>query len=290
MPLTDLTIIIVSYNSQYWLKKTLVSLKKQYLSQTKKVVEVVVVDNQSQDETVKILNQQFRWVKVIELEKNSGFAAGNNVALRQVKSPYVMLLNSDVELTETSNFDHLIETLENAPKVAVVTPKVTLTNQELDWASHRGEPTPWAALTYFSGLERLFPQISLFSSYHQSAKDLNQPHAIDACSGAAMLVRSAAIKKVGLLDEIFFMYAEDLDWCKRFRDAGYTIWYQPDVTVIHHKNKSGILSLSRQTASKTKGYFYDTMLQYYDKHYRDVYPRWVRSIIKTTILLKKGTL
>lgn len=285
---SDLTIIIVSYNSQYWLKKTLDSLKEYYLSKTKKKVEVVVVDNNSEDDTVSVLKEQFSWVRLIELPTNVGFAAGNNAALKDVTSPYVMLVNSDVELTPESNLDKLIETFEAQPEIAVMTPKVVLNNDELDMASHRGEPTPWAAMTYFAGLERLFPRVKAFSSYHLLSRDLNQAHAIDACSGAAMMIRTSAMKQVGLLDEAFFMYAEDLDWCKRFRDAGFTIWYQPSVTIIHHKNKSGISSLSRQTALKTKSYFYDTMLQYYDKHYRATYPKWIRSIIKTTILLKKG--
>lgn len=284
----DLSIVIVSYNSQYWLKKTLTSLKEEYITQTQKKIEVIVVDNHSSDETVKILKQQFRWVTIIELEENIGFAAGNNVALRQVTSPYVMLLNSDVECTDQSNFDRLIDVMEQNPQIGIMTPKVVLTNQHLDLASHRGEPTPWASFTYFTGLEKLFPQVALVSGYHQLTKDLSTAHAIDACSGAAMLVRTSAMAKVGLLDERFFMYAEDLDWCKRFRDEGYQIWYEPSVTVIHHKNKSGISSSSRQTALKTKRLFYDTMLQYYDKHYRDSYPGWVRSIIKMTVLLKKG--
>ena len=102
-----------------------------------------------------------------------------------------------------------------------------------------------------------------------------------------MIVRNSAIKKVGMLDEQFFMYAEDLDWCKRFRDAGYKIVFYPGVKVIHHKYKSGIKSSNKKTASVTQKFFYDTMLQYYDKHYGDKYPKFVRNLLRYFIFIKK---
>jgi len=284
----DLTIVIVSYNSQFWLKKTLISLKKLYLDETALKVKVVVVDNHSADDSVKVVKRQFRWVQLIELPENIGFAAGNNVALKEVSSRYVMLLNSDMELTERSDFDRLVSLMDDHRRWAVISPQLTLYNGHLDLASHRGEPTLWASFTYFLGLEKLFSSSPLFGQYHQLHKPMNQGHEIDSCSGAAMVVRTAAMNKVGLLDERFFMYAEDLDWCKRFREAGYKIWFEPSIGVIHHKNKSGISSASRQIAVKTKTMFYDTMLQYYDKHYRNQHPEWVRTIIITILALKKG--
>ncbi|MDQ3008143.1 MAG: glycosyltransferase family 2 protein [bacterium] len=285
---TDLTIIILNYNAQYWLKKTLKSLVEQYLNSTRKKVQVVVVDNNSQDGSAEIVAKEFKLVKLYTLDKNNGFAAGNNVALADVTSKYVMLLNSDMELTPASNLDHLIEYLDANLKTAVITPKITLFDGSLDPACHRGEPTPWASLTYFIGLEKLFPKIKLFSQYHQSYKSLSTTHEIDACSGAAMMVRVSDIKKVGVLDEQFFMYAEDLDWCRRFRLAGKKITFYPAVVIIHHKYKSGLSSLSKQTARKTQQHFYDTMLQYYDKHYQALYPAWIRKSVRAFIFLKKG--
>jgi N-acetylglucosaminyl-diphospho-decaprenol L-rhamnosyltransferase len=285
---TDLTIIILSYNSQFWLKKTLQTLKEFYLDKTPNQVKVVVVDNASSDGSATMVKRQFRWVELLELEDNKGYSAGNNVALAKVKTEYAMLLNSDVEFISESNLDVLLEYLEAEPKVGVITPRVEFTDGELDPASHRGEPDLWASFTFFSGLERLFPRTRWFGQYHQLYQPLTEVHAIDACSGAAMIVRTSAMKKVGLLDERFFMYAEDLDWCKRFREAGYQIVFHPEAKVIHHKYKSGLLSASAHTAFKTRGHFYDTMLQYYDKHYQSRYPQWVRNIIKTILELKKG--
>lgn len=288
--MTDLEIIILTYNSSFWLKKTLTSLHDHFLSATKYKVTVTVVDNASSDDTVSVVKRSFRWVKLIEMPDNLGYAAGNNVALAQSSARYVMLLNSDVELIEQSSFDVLLAYLDTHSQVAVITPKILLSSGEIDWACHRGEPTPWASLAYFSGLSKIFSHSSLFSKYHQTHLNLNQVHPIDACSGAAMIVRATAIKEVGLLDERFFMYAEDLDWCKRFREAGWQIIFHPQVTVTHHKYKSGLQSDTQALRRKTSEYFYDTMLSYYDKHYASKYPNWVRKLVELGIFIKKGGL
>lgn len=286
----DLEIIIVNYNSQFWLKKTLTTLKEFYLDKTKKTVITTVVDNASEDDSLKMLGREFRWVQIMKLKDNFGFAVANNAALRETKAKYVMLLNSDVEFTKQSNLDTLIKFLDEKEKVGVITPRVEFTNGEIDPACHRGEPTMWASFTYMSGLETLLPTSKAFSDYHQTYKNLRSIHTIDACSGAAMIVRGKLLEIVGLLDERFFMYAEDLDWCKRFREAGYMVVYNPEVVVIHHKYKSGIKNTSQSIARKTRKHFYDTMLQYYDKHYLDEYPKFVRNIIKYILVIKKGAL
>lgn len=286
----DLEIIILTYNSQFWLKKALTTLKEQYLDKTKLEVRVTVVDNCSQDDTVSIVEHTFPWVKLIAVAENKGFAAGNNIALAQSKARYRMLLNSDVECTVDSQFDKLIQFMEANPKVGVITPKVVFSGGRIDPACHRGEPTLWASFTYFTRLEQLFPHFKVLSGYHQWYKDLNTIHQVDACSGAAMIVRGTAAEKVGLLDERFFMYAEDLDWCHRFRDAGYSIVYFPQVQVIHHKYKSGIKGSSKKIARSTHRHFYDTMLQYYDKYYRARYPELIRVVIKYFTVIKKGAL
>lgn len=284
----DLTIIILNFNGRFWLKQTLETLKRSYLSQTSKTVQVMVVDNNSADDSVKMIRQSFRWVELIALEENIGFAGGNNVALSLVTAPYALLLNSDTEITEKANFDQLITVLDENKNIGIISPKVLLSDGELDPACHRGEPTLWASVSYFLGLEYLFPQTKLFGKYHQFYKDINTIHEIDACSGAAMLVRMSAAKKVGFLDDQFFMYGEDLDWCKRFRDVGYQVLFYPLVEVIHHKYKSGIQSQKGALSAKTKHHFYDTMLQYFDKHYAHKYPKWVRSVLKNIIHIKKG--
>jgi len=288
MPITKLSLIILNYNSFFWLKKCLSSLEENYLNKTKFPVKTIVVDNNSHDQSKEMIKNEFKWTKLIELDENKGFSAGNNVALKQAESEYVMLLNSDTEFISDSNLDILIDFMDSHPNAGIISPKLILSNGKLDWASHRGEPTPWASLTYFLGLEKLFPTCKLFSQYHQKYLDLTQVHQVDACSGAAMLLRTSYMKQVGLLDERFFMYAEDLDWCKRFREANYQVWYNPNVEVIHHKYKSGIKTQSPLTAIQSKGHFYNTMIQYYDKHYKDKYPRFVRFLLRSFLFIKKG--
>lgn len=286
----DLEIIILNFNTQFWLKKTLTSLTAFFLEKTKYTVKVTVVDNNSQDESVSMLTSEFPWVTLIESSSNGGFAAGNNLALKQTKATYVMLLNSDVECTELSFFDRLIEYVNTKSEVAVITPYIMLPTGQIDPACHRGEPTLWASFTYFLGLEKMFPTSSIFSQYHQWYKSLKVTHEIDACSGACMLVRTEAMKKIGLLDEQFFMYAEDLDWCKRFRDKNYKIVFKHNVKIIHHKYKSGLGSTTKKVARQTSEHFYDTMLQYYDKHYANANHPLVRQIVKVIIQIRKGVL
>lgn len=288
----DLAIVLVNYNGGVWLDQTLNTLQKWYLSRTKKSVVVYLVDNASTDGSFQAAQKKYPWLVPVALTKNKGFAAGNNTALQILVqgelARNIMLLNTDMELDQRSNFDHLVSYLDEHPETAVVSPQVILSNGKIDPASHRGEPTPWAALTYFSGLEKLFPTSKLFGQYHQGYQDLTQVHAIDACSGAAMMVRTDVIKKVGLLDEQFFMYAEDLDWCRRFRQAGFEITFLPNVVVTHHKNKSGLDSASKKTAKSTRNHFYNTMLQYFDKHHKPEYPSVVRWLVQLGISIKKG--
>lgn len=284
----DLTLIYLNYNTPDWTSLALSSLQTHYLKKTKLKVEVIVVDNASTDGSADLIEQQFSWVKLIRAEENGGFAVGNNLALKQITSRYVMLINSDVEATKDTNLDELVYYMDAHPEVSVVTPKLTLASGKLDPASHRGEPTPWASLTYFSGLAKLFPSSPLLARYHLSFKDLRHIHEIDACSGAAMLVRTSAMQKVGVLDERFFMYAEDLDWCKRFRDEGGTVMFYPNVHMIHHKYKSG-RGQKGKVKSTTSKHFYQTMLQYYDKHYWKTYPSIVRLGIQLFVWYKTRT-
>ncbi|MDA1079306.1 MAG: glycosyltransferase family 2 protein [bacterium] len=286
----DLELIFLNFNSDFWIEKALVSLQNHYLKKTRLQVSVTVVDNASSDNSLATVRACCPKAKIIQLDKNKGFAEANNQALKQTEARYTMLLNSDVELTPKSNFDELVSYMDSHSKVGIITPALTFFSGKLDPASHRGEPTLWASFAYFARLEQLFPNSVKFGQYHLTHKNLDEIHEIDACSGAALLSRTSLYKKVGLLDEQFFMYAEDLDWCKRFREAGYKVFFHPGVTLIHHKYKSGIKQTSQSIAQKTQVHFYNTMLQYYDKHYAKRYPTVVRWLLKYFLALKKGGL
>lgn len=292
MPHKILTIVILSYNTKEYLRQCLRSIscaKHQEWS-------VVVVDNASSDGSAEMAEQEFPWTRVVRNAANLGFAAGNNVALRGVTTPYVMLLNSDAEMLPPYSFDPLIELLEQDPQVAVVTPKLLLNNGQIDWACHRGVPTPWNALTYFSHLERVcrsIPRLNkLTGGYHQVWKGLETVHEIDVCSGAAMVVRTAAAQQVGWLDERFQFYGEDVDWCYSFRQAGWKILFQPAVTLLHHKNISGIKRKQeteehKRAAERSHALFFATMAQFYEKHYLNRYPAWVGALVKRGIQVLK---
>jgi len=283
----DLSIIILNYNGKAWLEKLLPSLQTNWLKKSRFETEVVVVDNASSDASITFVKQQ-RGVRLICSDRNGGFAFGNNLALKNNPARYVMLLNSDTEFfPQNSDLDVLVAYMDANPGVGITTPLLLLNNGLPDQACHRGEPTPWAALTYFSGLERAFPKCKLFGKYHLTYKTMGEVHEIDACSGAAMMIRNEAIAQVGLLDERFFMYAEDIDFCKRFRDAGYQVVFHPEVKLLHHKYQSGLGKNDVKLQVETRKWFYDTMLQYYDKHYRKHYPAFFRWFLKFFLALKR---
>src|SRR5574344_1205754 len=261
-PRFDLSVVVVNYNGRAWLEGLLPDLER-YVKQSRFQVEVIVVDNASTDDSLAWLETQ-TGLRLIRSNVNGGFAFGNNLAIKTINSRYICLLNSDTNVPDS--LDLLVEYLDTEPTVGVVTPRIITTSGSLDKACHRGEPTPWASLTYLAGLERLFPRSRWLGRYHQGWSDLSTIHSVDACTGAAMMVRKAAIEQVGLLDERFFMYGEDLDWCRRFREAGFSLIYHPGVTVVHHKYKSGLNGASAGTRQTTKAWVYKAMLLYYDKY------------------------
>lgn len=283
-----LEIIIVSYNSLFWLRKTLDSLNRFYLPYSKYNIMITVVDNASADDTVNFLETEYRKINLIKSETNIGFSAGNNLALKKSNADYIMLLNSDMELTEKSKkIDNLIEYMESDRNIGMITPKLLLSNGKLDPACHRGEPSFLDVFFYFSGFEKLFPKIKFFTKYHMLYKDFSTVHEIDAVTGACMIMKNNVLKKVGYFDERFFMYSEDMDLCRRFRMSGYKIIYYPDVELIHHKYKSGLSSLNSQTKKNISNHFYNSFLLYYDKYYKNIwYYKIARFFVLTFVYIK----
>lgn len=258
-----ITIIILNFNGATWLEKCLSSFAN---IKDHSMLDVVVVDNASTDNSRAVV-KKFAKVQLLELPKNYGFAAGNNQALAKVTTPYAMLLNSDTEWLPNTDINLLLAPFQKNSKIGMVTPKLILDSGEIDHACHRGLPTPWNAAFYFSGLAKVLPNFRFVSGYTQSWQNTNQAHFIPACSGAAMLVSKPALEDVGLLDEDFFMYGEDLDWCARFGKKGWQIWFEPAVTLIHHKHKSGLSGIAKQTIKQTNQAFYEAMDLYFRKHF-----------------------
>ncbi len=269
----DLSIIIVSYNTREYLKISLLSLT-QALQKSQLKSEIFVVDNASQDASKKMVATKFPDVHLLANKENIGYAKANNLAMRQARGKYILLLNSDTKVPRKT-LGHMVNFMEANPLVGVSTCKVKLANGWLDPACHRGFPTPWASLCYFLGLERLFPKIKLFSGYHLYYLDLSTTHEIDSAVGAFYLVRKSVVNQVGLLDEDFFMYGEDLDWSYRIKQAGWKIMFVPDISITHYKKSSGRESGNREARVKSTAAFYDTMKIFYKKHLVKRYPRSV---------------
>ena len=278
-----LSIIVLSFNTKDYLKQTLKSIKE------KKDWELVVVDNGSEDGSVEMVKKSFPHAKLYETGKNLGFAGGNNVGIKKAKGKYVMLLNSDTVVVDDA-LEKMVDYLEEHKKVGAVGPKFVLSDGAIDMACHRGLPTPWNAVAYFLKLEQLFPNSKLFGGYHRSWEDFESIHEVPVICAGAMIVRRKVVDEVGILDDSFFLYAEDIDWCKRIYDAGWKLVYNPEAKIIHYKSKSG-KSKEGLKAHKTKSfanfYFFDTMKKYYDKHYTH-HPNWFRRLVKFGVDVLSG--
>jgi GT2 family glycosyltransferase len=288
----DLSVIVINYKTKELTLQTLASVFKAQPPPNK--LEVILVDNGSQDDTPQAVRKKFPRVKLILSPTNLGFAAGNNLGLRQAKGRYLLLLNSDT-LVQSDTFVKMVKFMDSSPRVGLATCRVELKNGQLDPASHRGFPTPWAGLTYHLGLEKLFPRSKLFAQYHQGWKDLKTIHEIDSPVGAFYFLRRQALQQVGFLDEAFFMYGEDLDLAYRLKQAGWQVVYTPITRITHLKGASGlrkkqgnkITPEAKKQRLKTTRTFYEAMKIFYRKHYRKKYPFFIRWLVFLGIDLVK---
>ena len=288
-----LSVIVLSFNTKDYLHRCLTSIFSSKRIDMKDL-EVIVVDNNSSDDSVEMVNKYFTQVKLIKNDKNVGFSAGNNIGIKKSKGKLVLLVNSDVEVNPDT-LSKMMEFVNQRPELGAATCRLNLADGRIDPACHRGFPTPWAAFSYLSGLEKSFPRSKTFSGYHQGFKDLSTPHEVDVISGAFFLIPKAVIEKVGLMDEQFFMYGEDIDWCYRINQTGYKIMFNPLAVAVHHKRQSGRARKSEERRGKseeeikkqTDYYFVHSMEQFYWKHYLGKYPRFVSELIFAVIRVKK---
>lgn len=272
----DLTIIIVSYNTSDLTFKCLKSI--QHSSWGTLTYEIIVVDNGSTDGTVETIEKEHFDVTVIENKTNNGFAAGNNQGIRKAHGRYILLLNSDTEVNPET-LQRMITFMDTHKNAGASTCKLVMPDGHMDPACHRGFPTPWNALTYYTKLEKLFPRTKLFAGYHQGYKDLSVPHEVDSISGAFFMIRKEVIGEVGMLDESYFMYAEDIDWAYRIKKAGWQIWFNPDTEALHVKKQSGRSHNERITRIQSHRYFLKNNKLFYTKHYEKRYSRVITILV-----------
>ena len=230
-----LSVVFLNYNTRDLTRQALNSV----LAATEGLaVEIFVVDNASVDGSADMVAEEFPQVKLICNASNVGFAAGNNVALRQVTGEYVLLINTDTIVRQDA-LRTMVEFLDAHPEAGACGCKILDPDGTLQLDSRRGFPTPLAAFCKMSGLSRFFPKHPLIAHYHMTYLDPEQTAEVEVLSGSCMMVRKAAMDQVGLLDEDYFMYGEDIDWCYRFHQAGWKIYYVPTTSIIHFRGESG---------------------------------------------------
>jgi GT2 family glycosyltransferase len=285
--------VIVSFNSARFIGRCLESLDRE--RDDGMALEAVLVDNHSRDGTVGVARAAgYPWLRIIENNRNTGFAAAVNAGIRACGSGDVLLLNPDTEVAPGA-VRELRSFLETHPAAGIVGPRLMLATGQPDRAGHRGFPTPWASFAEMVGLARLFPRSPRFNRYHLEHLPMDHAHEVDATSGAAMLIRRAVIERVGPFDEAFFMYGEDLDFCLRAKEAGFAVYYNPDATVVHVKGASSgikghshaVSSADRATRRRATEAFHRSMWLFYRKHYATRYPAPLTWVIHATIELRR---
>jgi len=273
----ELSIIIVNYNTKKILADTIQSVIDTADS-TK--YEIIVVDNASADGSIEMVKKQYPQVNLIENKDNLGFPKANNIGIRDALGRYILILNSDTKVLEDC-LQRCLDYMDNNIEVGALGCKLLLANGKLDHACKRGFPTPKASLYYILKFHKLFPTSKKFGKYTLNYLPIDEINEVDALTGAFMMVRKEVINKVGLLDETFFMYGEDLDWCFRIKEAGYKVIYYPEAVTIHYKGGS-----SKRKRYKTIYEFHRAMFIFYNKHYRNKYNFIVTGIVFAAIAAK----
>ncbi len=232
---TVLSICIVTYQAKELLRNCMRSIRANPSSSK---FEIIVTDNGSEDGTVRMLQDEFPDVHLILNDRNAGFAAPTNQAIRQSCGRYVLLLNNDTVVLPGA-LDRLVEFMDANSKVGLSGPKVLNRDGTLQKQCRRSFAYPWDLFCYFSGLSSLFPKSRLFARYLLTYLDEDAPSEVDAISGSCMLIRRQVIDQIGLLDERFFAYQEDADYCFRAKKAGWRVYYYPGAQIIHYAGQGG---------------------------------------------------
>ena len=243
-----LSIIIVNYNVRAYLEQCLQSVQKALNGIDG---EVFVVDNHSEDDSVAVLRTDYPWVRLIENQENVGFARANNLAIRQSDAEYVLLLNPDTVVDEDT-LRQSLTFMDAHPKAGGAGVMMHNADDTLAPESRRAIPTPWVSCLKMLGFTK---------RYYMSHLPWDQPSQIEIISGAFCLLRKKALDEIGLLDEAFFMYGEDIDLSYRLLKGGWQNWYLP-YSIIHFKGKS-----TQKSDYRYVHIFYQAMLIFFRKHY-----------------------
>lgn len=279
----NLTIVILNFNSGEYLSKCLESVN---LVQEEAKISTIVIDNNSFDESLNLAQSKFKNADFVKNVDNFGFSKGYNPILKKNSTEFILLLNPDC-LLEKGVVKKLLEDFDRDPKIGAATGKIILPNGKIDLTAHRGFPTPWASLLYAFGDDSL---------YHLTNKVSDQVHEVDAISGAFFMTKKSVLEKVGYLDENFFLYGEDIDLSLRIKKADYKIIYDPSVKITHYKGISSglkkhsqeLTAANSQTKKRAMNSFYEAMIIFYNKHYKNKYPFFINWLVYLGIYLRWG--
>jgi O-antigen biosynthesis protein len=274
-----LSVVIVNYNVKHFLEQCLMSVERAIRGLE---AEVWVVDNRSVDGSVTMVLKKFPWVKLIANQDNPGFSKANNQAIRESRGEYVLLLNPDT-VVEEDTFRKVCDFMDRHPDAGGLGVKMVDGKGNFLPESKRGMPTPETAFYKIFGISRLFPGHKRFNRYYLGHLDKNQTHEIEILSGAFMLMRKKALDQVGLLDEDFFMYGEDIDLSWRLILGGWKNYYFPETTIIHYKGES-----TKKGSLNYVFVFYNAMIIFARKHFSSERANLYSSIIKLAVYMRAG--
>ena len=267
--MSGLDIVIVSYRCRELVRDCLSSLRDH---RPRQPMQIYLIDNASGDGTVEMVSAEFPDVDVVAADRNLGFAAGTNCGIRLGQAEYILALNPDTRLTPRT-LDQLIEVMDAHPDVGICGPRLVREDGSLDHAAKRSFPTPLGALAHFAGIGR-----SQYRAPHV------EEGSVDAVNGAFMLIRRGMLDQIGLFDEGYWMYMEDLDLCYRAKQAGWLTWYEPHAVAVHVKQGS---SPSGRT-SRLEVAFHYGMYRFYRRHYAPLRSRLVNAAVYAGISAKLG--
>ncbi len=272
-----LSVIIVNYNVKYFLEQCLYSV---YAASKRLDVEIFVVDNNSVDGSTQMLNEKFPEVHLIENKENVGFSKANNQAIRLSKGEYILLLNPDT-LVEEDTFSKCIHFMDAHPDAGGLGVKMIDGKGNYLPESKRGFPTPEVAFYKISGLTKLFPKSKKYARYYLGHLSSGKTNEIEILAGAYMMMRKSVLDEIGLLDETFFMYGEDIDLSYRIIKGGYKNYYFPETRIIHYKGES-----TKKGSLNYVFTFYNAMAIFARKHLSKGNAKIFSLAIKTAIWLR----
>jgi N-acetylglucosaminyl-diphospho-decaprenol L-rhamnosyltransferase len=273
-----LEVVIVSFRCEGLLRDCLQSLRDHPPGRP---ITVHVVDNASGDGTAEMVAREFPEAKLTVNPANTGFSVANNIGLRSAEAPYRLVLNPDTRLTGGA-LETVCTLLDERPDIGMCGPRLELEDGTFDHAAKRSFPTPVSALGHFTGLGRRDGAPGSLAGYRATELGEDEAGPVDAVNGAFMLMRREALDEVGLFDEGYWMYMEDLDLCYRFKLAGWTVWYEPSATVVHVKAGTS----GRHRSWRLNRAFHYGMYRFYRAHYAPEANPLERVAVYTGIWLK----